>query len=225
MKIGKILLAVILFSTGLFPLATEAKTDFKDVKRSYWAKDYIYSLADKEIIFGYTNGNFGIEDHIRRVDAATMIVRALKIDTKNRPNPQFKDIDSNSYGYEVIAAVTDEGIFSGNDGMFQPNNTLTRAELAAILTRSFKLTTTDVNVSFKDVSNESWNYEYVQALLANEITTGYPDNTFRPNEPITRAQFSAFMARVINQMPVEEDVEEEQEQEEEQEYVEVIGIY
>ena len=217
MKIVKLLLAVLLCLTGLFPLAAEAKTDFNDVKQDYWARDYIYFLFDQEVIFGYPNGDFGTEDPIRRVDAAAMIVRALDLDTDDRPNPNFTDIDSNSYGYETIAAVTEEGIFSGNGtGMFQSNNTLSRAEMAAIVTRAFELEGKNASVSFKDVSSTAWHYDYIKALVANEITTGYPDQTFRPNQPISRAEFSTFMARVIQQMPTEE-VEEE--------YLEVIEIY
>ena len=89
MKIVKLLLAVLLCLTGLFPLVAEAKTDFNDVKQEYWARDYIYFLSDQKVIFGYPNGDFGAEDPIRRVDAATMIVRALDLDTANRPNPNF----------------------------------------------------------------------------------------------------------------------------------------
>ncbi|MBB6445151.1 S-layer homology domain-containing protein [Bacillus benzoevorans] len=207
MRIMKVLLAVILFSASLFPLAAEAKTNFKDVTQDFWAKEDIDFLAENKIIFGYNNGNFGVGDNIRRSDAAMMIVRALGIETKNRPNPKFKDVNSKSYGYDVIAAVTDEKIFFGNNGEFKPNSTLTRAEMAAILTRAFQLTGKGVNVPFEDVPNNAWHYESVQALLANEITFGYADNTFRPADPITRAQFSAFLARAMKQMPQEEKLE------------------
>lgn len=207
MRMMKVLLAMILLTVSIFPLAAEAKTDFKDVTQDYWAKKDIDFLAESKIIFGYSNGYFGVGDNIRRSDAAMMIVRALGIETKNRPNPKFKDVNTTSYGYDVIAAVTDEGIFLGNNGEFKPNNTLTRAEMAAILTRAFQLTGKGAKVSFTDVPNNAWHYASVQALLANEITFGYTDNTFRPTGYITRAQFSAFLARAMNQTPQEEKLE------------------
>ena len=206
MKIMKTLLAVILLSVSIFPLAAEAKTNFKDVTQDFWAKEDINFLAERKIIFGYSNGDFGVGDHIRRSDAAVMIVRALAIDTKNRPNPKFKDVTPSSYAYDAIAAVTDEEIFYGNNGEFKPSDTLTRAEMAAILTRAFQLTGKGEKVSFKDVPQTAWHYASVQALVAHGVTFGYSDNTFRPTDRITRAQFSAFLTRAIKQMPQEQSL-------------------
>lgn len=205
MKRIKTLLVVFLLSIIIFPLSSEAKTKFKDVPDDYWAKEEIQFLAEKEIIFGYKNGNFGVDDPIRRADAATMLVRALGLDTKNRPEPHFKDVAVGSHAYKYIAAAVDEKIFEGNNGEFQPNAPLTRAQMAAVLTRAFQLSDSGPKASFKDVRRSDWHYDFVQALYANEITFGYTDNTFRPYENITRAQFSAFLARVLKQTEKKEE--------------------
>jgi hypothetical protein len=50
---------------------------------------------------------------------------------------------------------------------------------------------------FPDVSAQSSSYVHVRRILAEGITTGYPDGTFRPYSELIRGDFSAFMARVL----------------------------
>jgi len=190
-------IAVFLVGSFILGFTVTAKTTFKDISSSHWAKDEIDYLSTKKIINGYSNGNFGPNDSIKRVDAATMIVRALELDTSNRPSTDLYDVTKKSYGYDTIATVIDEGIFFGNNGYFYPNNTLTRAEMAAILNRAFQLEEKSSGVSFKDLDTKYWAYKDIQALAANNITSGYKDNTFKPNQTITRAEFSAFMSRIL----------------------------
>lgn len=196
-KVGLLLLVVSLAASFIIGPAATAQTIFNDISDKYWAKDDITFLSEKKIINGYKNGNFAPNDTIKRVDAATMIVRALDLDTDNRPNPNLKDVDQNSFGYKTIATVIDEGIFKGNNGYFNPNQTLTRAEMAAIIHRSFPLKETGSEVTFTDISSTHWAYSDIQALAVNHITTGYEDKSFKPNKTITRAEFSVFMARVL----------------------------
>ena len=51
--------------------------------------------------------------------------------------------------------------------------------------------------TFPDVSSSFWAFQYIEALAASGITTGYPDGTFRPLEPVTRAQMATFLARAL----------------------------
>lgn len=185
-------------SSLILGLATAAPKSFSDVQTDHWAKEEIDYLIEKKVINGYPNGKFGPEDPIKRIDAATMMVRALGLDTSNPKNPNFKDVKRGTDRFEVIATVVEEGIFGGVDGYFYPNKTLTRAELAAIVNRAFKLEKKTTKSTFKDVPSKHWAYADIQALVAHGITTGYPDNTFKPNQPIKRAEFSAFMYRAMN---------------------------
>lgn len=50
---------------------------------------------------------------------------------------------------------------------------------------------------FYDVSYSDTYYSYIDTLAHNDITVGFPDGTFKKNEPLTRAQFSVFLARVM----------------------------
>jgi len=51
--------------------------------------------------------------------------------------------------------------------------------------------------SFPDVAPGYWAFQSIEALAASEITTGFPDGTFRPTAPVTRAQMATFLARAL----------------------------
>ncbi|WP_226618604.1 S8 family serine peptidase [Cytobacillus firmus] len=179
-----------IFKTGKSPKA------FSDLKKDHWAKDAIQILNLKGVINGYDNGKFGVNDDITRLQAAQMIVRALGLDTNNRPNPKLKDVKPGDYGYDVIATVADEGIMIGNDkGEFKPKDTLLRAEMAKIIVEAYKLKG-ETQDSFKDVPAGYWATGYINTLAANNITKGYPDKTFKPKSNLTRSEFAVFLARI-----------------------------
>ena len=81
----------------------------------------------------------------------------------------------------------------------KPNNQITRAEVATIFYRLLEDEVRDeydttVN-DFSDVSADSWYNQTVSTLASMEIVKGYEDGTFRPNAPITRAEFGAIATR------------------------------
>ncbi len=171
------------------------KPIFTDVTNDHWAFSDIQSLYNKSLIKGYENGTFKPEASITRAEAATIIARALNLSTTK--NSSFKDVSKSHYAYSAIAAVEQAGIIKGQAaGKFNPNGQLSRAEMAAILTRAYKLTGTS-KVNFTDVKSTHWAYSDIQALVTNNLTGGFPDNTFRPNTQITRAQFSSFLNRCL----------------------------
>jgi len=54
-----------------------------------------------------------------------------------------------------------------------------------------------VDPTFPDVAPAYWAFQEIEALAASGITTGFPDGTFRPTEPVTRAQMATFLARAL----------------------------
>ncbi|MEK5230760.1 S-layer homology domain-containing protein [Lysinibacillus sp. FSL K6-0232] len=168
---------------------------YTDVAKGHWAFADVQSLYDEALIKGYSNGTFKPEASITRAEAATIIARALNLTTTK--NSSFKDVGKSHYAYSAIAAVEQAGIIKGQAaGKFNPNGQLSRAEMSAILARAYQLTGTS-QVSFKDVKSTHWAYSNIQALVANDLTSGFPDNTFRPDAQITRAQFASFLNRCL----------------------------
>ncbi|WP_394138206.1 S-layer homology domain-containing protein [Cytobacillus oceanisediminis] len=195
----KVILMVFLLLSIPVPMnssKTEGSTLFPDVT-SY--RNEILFLSSRGIISGYPNGNFGPQDPIKRIQAVQMIIKELGVKVGDAPNPNFKDVPPGSYGYDVIAKAKQLGIISGKgDGIFDPNGTLTRSQMAIILVRAYNLKGVSYS-SFKDVPPTASTYPFVQTLAAHNITSGYPDGTFRPNATMIRAHFAAFMARFLNE--------------------------
>ena len=84
------------------------------------------------------------------------------------------------------------------DGTFRPERGITRGEVAAIFTRILtnKNAMRKSETAFSDVTKEMWFSGSVKYLTDGKVLTGYPDGTFRPNAPITRAEFATIVARL-----------------------------
>lgn len=85
------------------------------------------------------------------------------------------------------------------NGTVRPNGSISRAEVATVL---FRLLKDDVRMqnltkdnAYSDVSDTAWYAAAVSTLSKMGVISGYPDGTFRPNAPITRAEFAAMIAR------------------------------
>jgi exopolysaccharide biosynthesis protein len=168
---------------------------YTDLKATHWASSTIEYLNTKELIKGYPNGTFKPESTITRAEAATIIARALDI-TKTK-NITFSDVKATHFAYDAIAAVAEKGIITGREASkFSPDGKLTRAEMATILKRAYNLTGTTA-LPFKDVPSSHWAYEAIQTVYQNQLTGGYPDNTFKPNNSITRAEFATFLTKIL----------------------------
>ncbi|MGY4688371.1 S-layer homology domain-containing protein [Salibacterium sp. K-3] len=195
-KIGITSFAVIFLTAG----AVSANENFSDVDSDFWAENEITYLTGEGVISGYSNGEFRPGNDVTRSQAALMIAASLNLETGDRPDPGFEDVDASSHAYEAIAAVADEGIINGDDGAFMPNDPLTRGQMAAVLTRAYNLSADGDTRDFADIDEDYIFYHDIQALAGSNITTGYAeDNTFRPGESTTRAQFSVFTARAMNE--------------------------
>ena len=194
-KLTSIVLALIMLVSIAVPFGQAAS--FKDVTAGYTFYKEINYLTNKGIISGFPDGSFKPNNAVTRGAAAIMIGRALGLDGTQRKT-KFPDVSADSVASGYIQSAADAGIIAGfTDGTFKPNQSVTRGQLAIFLSRAFNLKET-VPVTFKDVSSNSSAYPYIGKLLAAKITTGYEDNTFRPNIAVTRGQFSAFMARALD---------------------------
>jgi len=86
------------------------------------------------------------------------------------------------------------------DGYFKPENNITRAEAAAIFANILKSQDrgTAQNISsFSDVSENHWAYDAINYVATKGIFKGYPDGTFKPDQTITRAEFSVAVFRLL----------------------------
>jgi predicted DNA-binding antitoxin AbrB/MazE fold protein len=107
----------------------------------------------------------------------------------------FSDVPSSNEHYPAIEYLKSKGVIKGyEDGTFKPGQTINRAEALKILFLGrdiLKKTDTSVNsqsVSFSDVKNSDWFYEYVSRAFKTAIVEGYEDGTFKPANSINVAE-------------------------------------
>jgi len=89
-------------------------------------------------------------------------------------------------------------IFGYDDGTFRADADMSRSEAAAIFARLIaeaKGETVNGKATFSDVSSKDWYYGYVGYLEKYDIIKGYSDGTFRPDAPVTRAEFVTMAVR------------------------------
>jgi hypothetical protein len=168
----------------------------RDVPQSHQFYDEINYLMEKGVLKGYPDGTVRPNTQVTRGQAAVMIGRLKGFDGANKATP-FRDVPAGHSASGYIAEAAKAGYIRGYpDGTYQPNKPLSRNDMAVIIERVFNLAFT-FNHSFKDVPRNAHYSEAISKLLAANITTGYPDNTFRPRQEVTRGQFSAFLARAL----------------------------
>ncbi|WP_177194686.1 S-layer homology domain-containing protein [Alteribacillus iranensis] len=199
---------------GLTPVV-EAERSFQDIPESYWAYEEMEEMAEKGIVNGYPDGTYRPQTPVTRSQSAVIIGRALEIDVGGRPDPGFEDVSKEMSSSPYIAALVEEGVFD-QASHFRPGESLTRAQMAKVLTEAFDLKGTSSH-SFRDVDEDHWAYSYVNTLLSNDITTGTSPTTFSPNDPVTRTHLAVFIYRVLDEEsdePPQEDPPDEEDTEE-----------
>ena len=170
---------------------------FSDLQSSHRFYEEMLFLEAEGIITGYPDGTFRPDGEVTRAAAAIMIGRALELNGQQRATV-FSDVGADQKASGYIASAVNAGIIQGYpDGTYRPNETVTRGQMAIFLSRAFNLKE-EAATPFKDISPSMASYLHIKRIVAEKLTQGYEDHTFRPNVKVTRAQFSAFLARALN---------------------------
>ena len=156
---------------------------------------------------GYETGLFGPEEQITRAQAAQAFYRLLLDKTEDRPR-EFPDVPADAWYHEAVSVLAGKGIVNGtNEGTFQPERPITRAEFAAIAAR-FAKASTEKTVDFPDVSADAWYYQAVQTAVSYGWINGTSEGTFQPDRSITRAEaatiINRMMARIADRSAVDD---------------------
>lgn len=173
--------------------------DIKDNSKNHWAHDCIKTLLAHGIIQGYPDGTIRPENYITRAEAAVLIANALGLEEKEKFFSGYMDrIPKWARGH--IIAVSQADIFKGYPGrLFKAEKNITREEMVTVLIRGFnKYMEEDIRLQFSDKEKISdWAEEYVKEGVANDIIVGYPDNTFKPQNHITRAEAFTIICKLL----------------------------
>ncbi|NEN84386.1 S8 family serine peptidase [Paenibacillus elgii] len=102
------------------------------------------------------------------------------------------------WAQNAILNLTGKQVINGYDNYtFQPNRPITRAEATAVISRAFRLSKQKA-ISYSDLPETHWAYDHVARATQAGIIEGYPDRTFAPDQPVTRMEMTAMLARSMN---------------------------
>ncbi|CAH1055294.1 hypothetical protein PAECIP111894_01446 [Paenibacillus pseudetheri] len=109
----------------------------------------------------------------------------------------FGDINGH-WAKSSIDLLASKLIVSGtNNNTFSPSQSITRAEFAALITRSLGLATVGGEIAFKDVNPNAWYADAIRTAAGAELISGYTDGSFKPGNPITRQEMASVLAKAI----------------------------
>ena len=131
---------------------------------------------------------------------AVLMLCTLAVPASAAKLKAFQDVSNSSWYAGSVYALVQEGIINGkSETSFDPAGNLTRAELmkmlACVAMSQEELAAYQKSGSFSDVKAKHWFAPYVNWAAKNEITNGYNDGTFRPNQPVTRAEAASLVVR------------------------------
>ncbi|MFX3636224.1 MAG: S-layer homology domain-containing protein [Candidatus Pristimantibacillus sp.] len=181
----------------------QAPSSFTDVT-NHWASEAIQQAFQHGLMKGYQDGTFKPEQQLTRIQAASLVARALHLESTNKA-PYSDIVKYNQETQSEVAALYEAGIIQLNKGIFNPDRKLTRAELALMLARSYDYATdkkyeATALVPFTDIAH--LNNETKQAiafLYQNRLAEG-SNGKFQPSQNTTRAQAAKLFVGFVNLM-------------------------
>ena len=132
------------------------------------------------------------------VSCLSLAVSASAAGTTIRKATDFKDYDRTAWYAEAVSAAVDNGLLYGkSSSIIDPNGDMTRAEMAAIINRSFGCYKTADISQYKDVSKSKWYYKDVALAVQMGTYNGRSSSTMAPDAPISRQEAMTVVARAL----------------------------
>ena len=154
-------------------------------------------------VIGYDDNTVKPQANITRAEVATIFFRLLDGEIRDAnltSSNSFADVNEGEWYNTAISTMAKLGIVNGRDSStFDPNAKITRAEFAAICARFAELKTPETKV-ITDIAGH-WAENLIESAVAHGWVTGYEDNTFRPQNYITRAEAMTLINRVLCRVP------------------------
>ncbi|MEJ8786016.1 S8 family serine peptidase [Peptoniphilus sp. HCN-40583] len=157
------------------------------------ANSFTVKAPEKAYVKGFPDGSFKPNKEVTRAEVAQILNQFIQnTDAYRLP----KDVSGTEWYGNSVARLHGLSILKGyNDGKLQPEGSMTRAELAAIMTRVLNLKAD--NARFNDVKGSAWYNGYVGAVQNAGIIQGYPDGSFGGERTVTRAELVVIVNRAF----------------------------
>lgn len=166
---------------------------------AHWANKEISWAEEKAVINGYPDGSFMPENTITRAEALKTVAAMYNIKGENK---SFSDVSENEWYYKYITEAS-EIMPPVQDGLFRPDENITRQDALYCIIKAKFGEITDENTDKLTLYNDSYlisDYakQYAAFAVNNGILQGYEDNLLRLNGTITRAEFVKLLYTADN---------------------------
>lgn len=170
--------------------------NFSDVDES-WAAEFICDLYDRDVVEGRTSYRFYPDASVTRAEFLKMTLLGLDYEPYAVSGVYYDDVSSHDWYYEYVTYATAQGFVDGyDDGSFKPNQSISRAEAIALVLRAADqedYTYHSSDIDYWDVDTSDWFAWAVVVADQADIVNGYSNNSFKPEEAITRAEASKIV--------------------------------
>lgn len=144
---------------------------------------------------GFSDGTLGPDKFLTRAQLAQLIYNLYGNNATTTQSQVFSDVSSSHWAFQPIMFCNEKGYMIGYENkIFKPDQNITRAEFTAAFARIKNIESTDAT-NFTDITGH-WAFNYISGMTKEGVITGYTDNTFRPNNKITRAEAATIICRV-----------------------------
>lgn len=185
---------------------------FADVADDFWGRTAVEYLYNKGIISGKSEKIFAPNDNLTREQAVKILCLAFDIsDIKDlymengvtydyTDYTMFNDVTQDDWYGEYVFAAYRNGVVKGvSDHLFGVGYNVTRQDIAVMIYRAVKATASGDALTFADsASIADYAKEAISYMKSEKIIEGYSDNTFRPNNYITRAEIAQIVYKILN---------------------------
>ncbi|MEK8127911.1 S-layer homology domain-containing protein [Paenibacillus filicis] len=194
---------------GKFAVFASSIIGFADLK-GHWVETYADRLIGMGVIRGFEDQTFRPNQKVTRAEFVKMAVDLLALKPTAAP-AAFADNDSIPFWAKgAVDSAVEAGIIQGYEEQgklwFKPNQSITRAEMAVILSKVLekqRISGSVDKVAFSDqASIPDWAQSAVHAIASYKIVSGYEDGTFRPDNNATRAETVKMLFMLSEFLPL-----------------------
>lgn len=163
-----------------------------------WAQQTIEKWLSQGLTEGYPDGTFKPDQPVTRAEFVTMVNKAFGLSDSGAAS-SFSDVEAGDWFYGQVSEAVYAGYTAGYpDNTFKPDSQITRAEASVMVAKAARLAAGRQAATFTDSGNiPPWAQDSVRALVAAGIIKGYPDGSFKPQDPITRAEAVVMLDKAM----------------------------
>jgi hypothetical protein len=179
---------------------------FPDVSDTYIYRPQIENLVGKKVINGHDDGTFRPEEKLNRAAALTMLFRAAGITPPVTDSVCFPDVLHRSWYENTVCHAARQHFVEGySDGLFRPDNKVTRAEMAKMSLTVLGISVPEITeidrsiLKYVDLSTSAWYTKWLSAAFQKKMLPipGFATGLFEPNKELTRGQAAAYIYNAL----------------------------